>query len=76
LLGLGPLIQGERPALGVVTRLLGLAALLDAVGRFLNVETLFIVGIGGLFVLFPVWLLWWGIDLLRKPASATEFGKG
>lgn len=67
LVGLGPWIQRERPALGVVTRVLGLSALLDAVGRFLNVETLFIVGIGGFFLLFPVWLLWWGIDLLRQP---------
>ena len=36
LLGLGPLIQRERRALGIVTRLLGFSALIESIGRFLN----------------------------------------
>ena len=67
LLGLGPLIQREQRAFGVVTRLLGLSAVIDFTGRFLDVQTIFIVGSGGLFLFVPVWLIWWGIDLLRKP---------
>jgi hypothetical protein len=69
LVGLGPLIQRERRALGIVTRLLGLSALIDSAGRFLNVEMMFIVGSSGLFLLVPIWLIWWVIDLLRKPVQ-------
>jgi hypothetical protein len=69
LVGLGPLIQHERRALGVVTWLLGLSALIDSTGRFLEVRTMFVVGSGGLFLLVPVWLIGWAIDLLRQPVS-------
>jgi len=69
LVGLGPLIQRERRWLGIVTRLLGLSALIDSAGRFLNVEMMFIVGSSGLFLLVPIWLIWWVIDLLRRPVQ-------
>ena len=69
LLGLGPLIQRERRGLGIGTRLLGFSALIDSAGRFLNVEAMFIVGSSGLFLLVPIWLIWWGMDLLRKPVQ-------
>jgi len=69
LIGLGPLIQRERRGLGIVTRLLGLSALIDCAGRFLAVESMFIVGSSGLFLLVPIWLIWWIIELLRKPVQ-------
>ncbi|HEX9384850.1 MAG TPA: DUF4386 family protein [Anaerolineales bacterium] len=69
LIGLGPLIQRERRALGVVTRLLGFSALIDSAGRFLDIQTIFFIGSSGLFLLVPVWLIGWGIDLLRKPVQ-------
>jgi hypothetical protein len=69
LIGLGPLIQRERRGLGIVTRLLGLSALIDSAGRFLDVESIFIVGSSGLFLLVPIWLIWWIIELLRKPVQ-------
>jgi len=69
LIGLGPLIQRERRGLGIVTRLLGLSALIDSGGRFLDVESMFIVGSRGLFLLVPIWLIWWIIELLRKPVQ-------
>lgn len=69
LLGLGPLIQRERRALGILTRLLGLSALIDSAGRFLDVESMFIAGSSGLFLLVPIWLIWWIIELLRKPVQ-------
>jgi hypothetical protein len=69
LVGLGPFIQRERWALGIVTRLLGLSALIDSTGRFLDIQTIFFIGSSGLFLLVPVWLIWWGIDLLRKPVQ-------
>ncbi len=69
LIGLGPLIQRERRGLGIVTRLLGLSALIDATGRFLDIQTIFFVGSSGLFVLVPIWLIWWIIELLRNPVQ-------
>jgi hypothetical protein len=69
LIGLGPLIQRERRGLGIVTRLLGLSALIDCVGRFLDIQTIFFVGSSGLFLLVPIWLIWWIIELLRKPVQ-------
>jgi len=59
----------EQQALGIVTRLLGLSALIDSAGRFLNIETLFIVGSSGSFLLLPIWLIGCVIDLLRKPVQ-------
>ena len=67
LIGLGPLIQRKRRALGIVTLLLGLSALIDSIGRFLDIGTIFFIGSSGLFLLMPIWLIGWAIDLLRKP---------
>ena len=69
LVGIGPLIQRERRGLGVITRLLGFSALIDSTGRFLDVRTIFVVGSGGLFLLVPIWMIGWGIDLLRHHVS-------
>jgi hypothetical protein len=69
LIGLGPFIQRERQALGIITRLLGLSALIDSMGRFLDIGMIFFIGSSGLFLLVPVWLIGWAIDLSRKPAQ-------
>jgi len=69
LVGLGPFIQRERRTLGIVTRLLGFSALIDSMGRFLDIQTIFFIGSSGLFLLVPVWLIGWGIDLARKPVQ-------
>lgn len=72
LIGIGPLIQRERQGLSIITRLLGFSALIDSAGRFLDVETIFFIGSSGLFLLVPIWLIWWGIDLLRKPVQVDS----
>ena len=66
-LGIGLAVRRERSALGVVTIVLGISALLDAFGRIVNVEAIYQVGVGGLLMLLPIWALWFGIDLLRRP---------
>ena len=66
LLGLGPWIARARPALGRFTQLVGLAALLDAVGRIFGLDSVFNIGVSALLARLPFWLLWRGIVLLRR----------
>jgi hypothetical protein len=44
----------------------GIAALLDAVGRIFGIEAVYQVGVGGIFLLVPLWSAWAGIDLLAS----------
>jgi hypothetical protein len=69
LLGVGPLVQRERRGLGIVTRLLEFSVLIDSAGRFLDIGMIFFIGSSGLFLLVPVSLIGWAIDLSRKPAQ-------
>jgi hypothetical protein len=65
--GMGALLRGERRALGIVTILLGLGALLDAFGNFARLEAVFILRGSWLALVFFVWVAWCGIELLRRP---------
>ena len=53
-------------SVGVV---LGVAALIDSVGTMLGVEALAQPGLYIYLVLAPIWALWLGIDLWRKPVQ-------
>jgi hypothetical protein len=66
LLGLGLFLRGERRIFGVITVILGTAALLDSLGTILSVEALALPGLSIYLGLAPIWALWLGIDLLRK----------
>ncbi|HEX6484402.1 MAG TPA: hypothetical protein VF043_36625, partial [Ktedonobacteraceae bacterium] len=44
----------------------GIFALLDALGRILNIQLIYTVGLAGIILLIPIWTLWFGIDLLRS----------
>jgi len=63
-LGIGLFLRREQPALGIFTIVLGSFALLDALGRILNVQLIYTVGLAGVLLLIPIWTLWCGIDLL------------
>jgi len=65
-LGIGLLLRREQPALGIFTIVLGIFALLDALGRILNIQIIYTVGLAGVLLLIPIWTLWFGIDLLRS----------
>jgi len=65
-LGIGLLLQREQPALGIFTTVLGIFALLDALGRILDIQIIYTVGLAGVLLLIPIWTLWFGIDLLRS----------
>ena len=68
-LGIGLLLQGERRLFSIFSIVLGISALLSSLGVILGIEAIaFFLGvIYGL--LAPVWALWLGIDLLRKPVQ-------
>ena len=70
--GIGLALRRERAWLGIVTVVLGAAALADAAGRIFAVEALYQAGVGGILLLVPVWALWCGIELLRKPVSSRQ----
>ena len=66
LLGIGPFLRRERPALGVLTLIIGGFAMLDALGWIIQVELIFRVGVFGISLLIA-WGAWLGINVLRRP---------
>ena len=65
-LGIGLFLRREQPALGIFTTVLGIFALLDALGRILNIQLIYTVGLAGILLFIPIWTLWFGIDLFRS----------
>jgi hypothetical protein len=68
-LGIGLLLRGERRLFSIFSIILGISALLDSLGMILSVETLALLGVAIYVLLAPIWTLWLGIDLLRKPVQ-------
>ncbi len=66
-LGIGLLLRDERRIFSIVSMILGASALLDSLGIILGIEALFLLGVSIFVFLAPIWTLWIGIDLLRKP---------
>src|SRR3990172_9429674 len=67
-LGIGLLLRGERRLFSIFSIILGIFALLGWLGAILSIEAIALLGvIYGLFA--PVWALWLGIDLIRKPVQ-------
>ena len=64
-LGMAPLLRQERRALGTFTTVLGIAALLDALGVILQIEVVFMIGLAGVLLLIPLWALWCGVEVLK-----------
>lgn len=63
----GLLLRRERRILGLLSMLVGLSALLDSLGNIVGLESLAFLGLSIFLLLAPIWALWIGIDLLRKP---------
>jgi hypothetical protein len=74
-LGTGSLLLRKRAAIGVFALVVGLFSLLDPLGWIANSDLVFDLGGGGT-ALAVCWLLWFGIDLLRRPAQLAEPGPG
>ena len=51
---------------------IGLFTLLDPLGKILQVDTIFLIGVGGMALLVSIWLVWIGIDLVRQPVQSIS----
>ncbi|HEU0294559.1 MAG TPA: DUF4386 family protein [Anaerolineales bacterium] len=68
-LGIGLLLRSERRLFSIFSIILGISALLDSLGFILGIEAFALLGVAIYVLLAPVWALWIGIDLLRKPVQ-------
>ena len=68
-LGIGLLLRSERRLFSIFSIILAISALLDSLGMILSVEALALLGVAIYVLLAPIWTLWIGIDLLRKPVQ-------
>lgn len=66
-LTVGNAIRAQRPVLGILSIVLGIAAWLDAAGTILIIPVIFAIGLVGVLLLIPIWTFSCGIDLLRHP---------
>jgi hypothetical protein len=66
-LGIGLLLRSERRVLSTITIIVGISALVDSFGNIVGIESFALVGLSVYIILAPIWALWFGIDLLRKP---------
>jgi len=63
-IGIGLFLRRERPSIGIITIILGLAALIDSVGTTLGIEAIAQPSLYVYLILAPLWALWLGIILL------------
>jgi hypothetical protein len=67
LLGMGGMLKRERFTLGWLTLIFGSFMLVNSLGSLLDNSTLSMIGFSGNFLILPVWAVWIGLDLLRRP---------
>lgn len=72
-LGIGFFLRSERGIIGIVSIVISISAFLDSLGMILGVETLALAGLSVYLLLAPIWALWLGIDLLRKPVQVQKY---
>ena len=68
-LGIGLLLRGERRLFSIFSLILSISALLDSLGMILSVEALALPAVASYVLLAPIWAVWLGIDLVRKPVQ-------
>ncbi|MDX1616804.1 MAG: DUF4386 family protein [Candidatus Promineifilaceae bacterium] len=70
-LGIGLVLRSERRLLGIVTTVLGIAALGVSVGTIFHIEPLIMLE-GIVFLLSPFWALWLGIVIWRRGEQSEQ----
>jgi hypothetical protein len=68
-LGIGLLMRDERRIFSIVSMILGASPFLGSLGMILGIKPFFLLGASIFGLLAPIWALWLGIDLLRKPVQ-------
>lgn len=69
--GIGALLRSERRWLGLFTLGLGAISAIAALGNLLDVAPLVGLGTMGYLLLAPLWALWLGVDLWRRPVESV-----
>jgi hypothetical protein len=72
LLGMGGMLKRERFTLGWLTLIFGSFMLVNSLGSLLDNSMLSMIGFSGNFLILPVWAVWIGLDLLRRPALTSR----
>ena len=67
-LGIGSCLRRERPALGMLTLIIGGFAMLDALGWITQIEIIFRIRVFGISLLI-IWGAWFGMSILRRPVE-------
>jgi hypothetical protein len=67
-LGIGSFLRRELPILGILTLIIGVFAMLDALGWITQIEVIFRIGVFGISLLI-LWGAWFGINILRRPVE-------
>lgn len=75
-LGIGAMLRGERRALGYGTMVVGGFAAVAAIGEILMLGPVINAGTTGVLFLAPLWALWLGVDLWRRPVASIDGEKG
>jgi hypothetical protein len=69
--GIGLLVRDERRIFSIVSMIFGASPFLGSLGMLLGIKALFLLGASIFGLLAPIWALWLGIDLLRKPVQVA-----
>lgn len=67
-LGIGWFLTSERRNVGYFSIILGIIAIISAVGNMVQIDPLIGAGTLGYLLGFPAWALWLGLVLYRNPA--------
>lgn len=70
-MGIGLVLRSERRLLGIVTTVLGIAALGNSVGTIFHIEPLIMLE-GIVFLLSPFWALWLGIVIWQGAEKSEQ----
>jgi len=70
-LGIGLVLRGKQRLLGIVTAILGIAALGNGVGNIFHIESLIMLE-GVIWLFSPLWALWLGIIIARHNETSEN----
>jgi hypothetical protein len=68
-IGIGSFLRKERNVIGIIAMILGTSCVADSIGVILGLESIASIALNLYLFLAPLWALFLGIDLLRRPVQ-------